>query len=128
MRTADCLGGAIQFSDLDDGSVDVKEHGGRKWMDHVMSFQPLHSSIYVFPGSLVQHRPMNVTQGTRYSVVAFYRVTSSYIQFLSVWAGKQYYCHDCQRFYTNKRAFQVHQCRCTVRKKRKREQELLMSG
>ena len=38
------------------------------------------------------------------------------------------YCHGCQRFYENKDSFRVHQFRCTVRKKRKREQELLLSG
>ena len=34
-----------RVSDLDDGSVDMIERGGREWMDHVMSFQPRHSSI-----------------------------------------------------------------------------------
>ena len=90
MRNTDCLGGDIQFSTLDDGSVDMIERDGRERIPgHVMSFTPKHSSIYVFPGSLVQHRPANVRHGMRYSVVAFYRVHSEYTQFLSVWAGKQ---------------------------------------
>ena len=90
MRSTDCLGGDIQFSTLDDGSVDMIERDGRERIPgHVVSFTPTHSSIYVFPGSLVQHRPANVRHGMRYSVVAFYRVHSEYTQFLSVWAGKQ---------------------------------------
>ena len=121
MRSSDCRGGAIQFSDLADGSVDEKQYGGRAWMDHVISFHPRHASVYVFPGSLVQHRPTNIAQGTRYSVVAFYRVRSDYIKFLSVWAGKEHYCHDCEKFYMNKRSFQKHKSAdCPSRKRQKK--------
>merc|ERR1711871_1090295 len=111
-------GGTIQFSDLADGSVDMKQHGERSWMDHVISFSPKHASIYVFPGSLVQHRPTNIEQGTRYSLVAFYRVRSDYIKFLSVWAGKEHYCHDCESFYATKRSLQKHKSAdCPARKR-----------
>ena len=53
----------------------------------VASAESRHCSVYAFPGSLVQHRPTKVTQGTRYSLVGFYRVRSDYIKFASVWAS-----------------------------------------
>ena len=121
LRSSDCRGGAIQFSNLADGSVDQKEYGERVWLDHVISFSPKHASVYVFPGSLVQHRPTNIEQGTRFSLVAFYRVRSDYIKFLSVWAGKEHHCPDCERFYASKRSLQKHKSAdCPARKRQKK--------
>ena len=45
LRSSDCRGGAIQFSNLADGSVDQKEYGERVWLDHVISFSPKHVRV-----------------------------------------------------------------------------------
>ena len=82
VRSQDCTGGQVKFSDNDDGSYDDTEDTPS------ISFMPEHGSVYIFPGSLVRHCPTPIVNGKRHVVVAFYEVSSDqHGKLLGTWAA-----------------------------------------
>ena len=103
-------GGIIIISNRDDGSLQQSNH---QW-----TFYPKDNSIYCFNGSFVEHRVLNITNGTRYAIVAFFPTEQSREDVVRLWNPhfSSFTCYNCCLSYRCQKILTRHlkKCNCQL--------------
>jgi hypothetical protein len=102
-RSADCIGGALGFSNRKDGEVYRTEE--------LTTFLPKDNSIYCLNGDFVSHCAYGITSGIRFAAVLFIATNQSELEVFSLWNSvepPQEVCLNCFSILNTRKQFIDH--------------------
>jgi hypothetical protein len=103
LRSHDCRGGSVTFSDNAEGYMDAHHRCAR-------TFTPPDNSVYFFPGGHVEHMVTHVTQGTRFAIILLAEWSDILpIQIIRYWTKNEaFVCEQCLRVFKREKYLKAH--------------------
>jgi hypothetical protein len=103
------FGGGIILSNRDDGLLQQNNNYHDEWTLH-----PQDNSIYCFNGSFVEHRVLDITNGTRFAIVAFFPTEQSREDVVRLWNPhfSPFTCYNCCLSYRCHKSLTRHLKKC----------------